>query len=430
MSLKDTIRIALKWGRFSPIRVHNTNGDSSIDMIVEHARYEFIIRCKDRSADESDVHKVEDILARRADDNEYIVGVLAARSFSEKAKYRAFASRYNVILANEDDIAWKIKAPAYGITHPEDSEIATLRRCISYSAVSYCENNNDLDNWNCGKHCNNAPGTEFVQAFSARRTFYQVEFLGDNYGYIAVNHKFQEIVVAFRGTTNLLNIAEDLNTMESVFQAEGVQYEGESISQAVRNYTHVHKGFYDAWKSLKDDINDKLNTLINQYQGYSVVVTGHSLGGAMAVFQAVNIKETYPEIMPRLYTYNAPRVGNEYFAYYVNNVLDWMRRVVVETEPVSHFLSGPMITKTLETYTWKHHKGEVWIANHTQEKEGTFVCAGSENEFCSHSLQPRDFLTSLHDSIKDHSGPFFWDIMTSKDWHGCKNFSKYEHIDT
>ena len=68
-----------------------------------------------------------------------------------------------------------------------------------------------------------------------------------------------------------------------------------------------------------------------------------------------------------------------------------MRRVVVETEPVSHFLSGPMITKTLETYTWKHHKGEVWIANHTQEKEGTFVCAGSENEV---KKKERDGLTS------------------------------------
>ena len=61
--------------------------------------------------------------------------------------------------------------PAQGITHPEDSEIANLRRFISYSGVSYCANNDDLKNWNCGKHCNNAPGTEFVQAFSARRTF-------------------------------------------------------------------------------------------------------------------------------------------------------------------------------------------------------------------------------------------------------------------
>ena len=41
----------------------------------------------------------------------------------------------------------------------------------------------------------------------------------------------------------------------------------------------------------------------------------------MAVFQAVHIKEAYPEIMPRLYTYNTPRVGNEYFASHVDNVL-------------------------------------------------------------------------------------------------------------
>ena len=61
--------------------------------------------------------------------------------------------------------------PAQGLTRLDDDEIANLRRCISYAAVTYCENNNDLKNWNCGKHCNNTPGTEFVQAFSASRSF-------------------------------------------------------------------------------------------------------------------------------------------------------------------------------------------------------------------------------------------------------------------
>ena len=106
-----------------------------------------------------------------------------------------------------------------------------------------------------------------------------MKFLGDNYGYIAVNHEFQEIVIAFRGTTNLLNVAEDLTSIESAFEAAGVKYEEENISPAVSNNIYVHKGFYDAWKSLKDDINDKLDSLIKLYPGYSVVVTGHSLGG-------------------------------------------------------------------------------------------------------------------------------------------------------
>jgi len=112
-----------------------------------------------------------------------------------------------------------------------------------------------------------------------------VEVLGDNYGYIAVNHKFREIIIAFRGTTNLLNVAEDLNSMESAFQAAGAKYEGESLTPAFSNDIYVHKGFYDAWKTLKDDINDKLRTMINQYQGYSIVVTGHSLGGGKNVME-------------------------------------------------------------------------------------------------------------------------------------------------
>ncbi len=48
-----------------------------------------------------------------------------------------------------------------------------------------------------------------------------------------------------------------------------------------------------------------------------IFVTGHSLGGALAVFAALDIKETLPKTHVRLYTYGQPRVGNEGFSDYI-----------------------------------------------------------------------------------------------------------------
>src|SRR5205823_1837863 len=58
-----------------------------------------------------------------------------------------------------------------------------------------------------------------------------VAFLGDNYGYIALNHMFQEIVISFRGTANLFNVAEDAASVGALLQSQAVRYTVEGTSR-------------------------------------------------------------------------------------------------------------------------------------------------------------------------------------------------------
>jgi triacylglycerol lipase len=51
---------------------------------------------------------------------------------------------------------------------------------------------------------------------------------------------------------------------------------------------------------------------LDKYPTAEIFVTGHSLGGALAVLAAVDIKHNIsPESEVILYTYGQPRVGND-----------------------------------------------------------------------------------------------------------------------
>lgn len=61
-----------------------------------------------------------------------------------------------------------------------------------------------------------------------------------------------------------------------------------------------------------------------------VVIVGHSLGGAMAslAYFFLKTKKQFPKVTYELYTYGEPRVGNKYFAKFMNSQSITTGRVV------------------------------------------------------------------------------------------------------
>ncbi|KAG9296778.1 hypothetical protein G9A89_002175 [Geosiphon pyriformis] len=99
---------------------------------------------------------------------------------------------------------------------------------------------------------------------------------------------------------------------------------------------------------------------------YDIIFTGHGLGGAYACIAAVMWaierykivnKNTWPNINlsgigQGIYTFGAPRVGNEHLSYYFNkNILH--RRFTHGNDHVPHFPSSSM--------GWRHFGTEIWI---------------------------------------------------------------------
>jgi len=72
----------------------------------------------------------------------------------------------------------------------------------------------------------------------------------------------------------------------------------------------VEEGFFDAWRSVSDEVQSSLKELKCQFRNLQIV--GHSLGAAMAAVAAFELSGNYS--ISRHYGYGQPRVGNARFA--------------------------------------------------------------------------------------------------------------------
>jgi hypothetical protein len=99
-----------------------------------------------------------------------------------------------------------------------------------YSAAAFCAYDT-LDNWTCGRACNNNKGFSSVHRLhnSAKATF----------GFAGYSHQTHEIVFSFRGTNGfdvsnwMTNVNIDMDSYPGVPHAK------------------IHSGFYDAYNGIK-----------------------------------------------------------------------------------------------------------------------------------------------------------------------------------
>ena len=114
-----------------------------------------------------------------------------------------------------------------------------------------------------------------------------------------------------------------------------------------------------------------------QYPQYRMIVTGHSLGGALATLAAADIRKIddpwYSE-NTELYTYGSPRVGNEATARFLTKQSNYSYRVTSMHDPV------PRIPSVFLGY-W-HMQPEYWIRNHPDDPrpKDITVLTGYNNE--------------------------------------------------
>ena len=89
-----------------------------------------------------------------------------------------------------------------------------------------------------------------------------------------------------------------------------------------------------------------------------ILVTGHSLGGALANLAAADIREKFPEFRKpmKLFTFGAPRVGNQQFARMMNTYYPEGNnfRVVNKRDIVPH-----IPTRVINKFYY-HNGDEVW----------------------------------------------------------------------
>ena len=125
------------------------------------------------------------------------------------------------------------------------------------------------------------------------------------YGYYAVSSS-GTLLVVFHGTETLENVMTDIRFRQTPFPP----------------YGSVHEGFADQYVgSVRSDVL----AFAAQHAASikRVVVTGHSLGAALAQLCAVDLAARLPSVM--LFTFASPRVGDEAFADAMDASVDHKR---------------------------------------------------------------------------------------------------------
>lgn len=112
------------------------------------------------------------------------------------------------------------------------------------------------------------------------------------------------VIVALRGTEQ--DDPTDLLADAKLSKTSWVDASGQSLGQ-------VHKGFADAL--LNENILVLLVSELNKFADQSprILLTGHSLGAALATLTATYLNQTSLTKNIHLYTFGSPRVGDEVF---------------------------------------------------------------------------------------------------------------------
>jgi predicted lipase len=125
-------------------------------------------------------------------------------------------------------------------------------------------------------------------------------------------------ILAFRGTTTksdwLADVFANFNELNQII---------DGIDKNIK-VAHGFGSLFGIFKGLTNVTMDKqIDNWLNLNNIKNIIITGHSLGGALATLSAVYIKSKYPVLNVTLYTYASPRVGNtEFYNYYKKLGLD------------------------------------------------------------------------------------------------------------
>ncbi|KAJ9066713.1 hypothetical protein DSO57_1006935 [Entomophthora muscae] len=244
---------------------------------------------------------------------------------------------------------------------------------FSYAVLSYC-NSSVIREWKC-RSCQKMGSDWKVQDVVK-------DMILETQGVVAVNHKRKEIGIVFRGSNGLNNQIQN-----SLFQ----QVPLEKLNPAIK----VHFGFSNIASGLQTQVLAAVKILREQrsVRDYSITMTGHSMGGAVAAIMAINIQREFNIPWDRfsIYTYGQPRTGNLEFANYYNSLPLKITRTVNENDVVPH------VPANFQGYF--HTLTELYIQNNKAR-----VCLSRlvEDDTCSKS-RVSDLNKDSHDIAWDMS---------------------------
>jgi hypothetical protein len=176
---------------------------------------------------------------------------------------------------------------------------------------------------NIKSHTFKGPTTGFVVTYTIN------DLLTDTVGYIGYLPSDQSIYVVYRGTDSGRDWITDIDAHKSVYT---------SFSEC---NCHVHQGFYRAEQRAIDRVIGEVQRLKAINPSYSVKVTGHSLGAALAQLTSMDLVKDGITVT-NVYTFGQPRTGDQAYCSFVGARGPATWRVVHDKDVVPHLPSRDM----------------------------------------------------------------------------------------
>ncbi|KAH9861188.1 hypothetical protein IAQ61_010925 [Plenodomus lingam] len=192
-----------------------------------------------------------------------------------------------------------------------------LQLFAQWSAASYCLANNNSPNTkitcpqgNCARveSANTNTLTEFE---NSRRS--------DITGFIATDSTNRLIVLSFRGSRSVRNWITNAQFL--------------TTSTTICPSCAASTGFWNSYREAEANVIATMTAARTQFPSYRIVATGHSLGGALASLAAGSLRQRGFTV--DLYTYGAPKIGQESLAQFLTNTSNGNSfRVTKRSDPV------------------------------------------------------------------------------------------------
>lgn len=337
-----------------------------------------------------------------------MTGWWGTRTAIDSSSGGAEGRRRRTTTSSKDD---ELSTGTHFFTAPESSfssspptyDHQTALQSLYYCKSSYCPST-VLWNWTCGPSCDAA--SKDFHVFN----IYDNTSSG-NLGFSGMDHERQTVVIAFRGTCNTANWIQDLDFWTTPYPNVDC---GEGCL--------VHRGFYQAYASIREQLLHDVATMHIEYPTYRLIVTGHSLGGAIALLAALELSTRPLPVVRRsstggdgageslvatdaeadqdssgsvfipvdLYTFGEPRVGNRQFTVWATSVLpvgQQHRRLTHARDPVPHLPP--------QSWGYLHTPHEVWFPSDDAVAIHCNDSSTSEDLSCSNSI----WATSVADHL-------------------------------
>ncbi|CAL5192891.1 unnamed protein product [Lathyrus oleraceus] len=224
-------------------------------------------------------------------------------------------------------------------------------------------------------------------------------------GYIAVcNNKNEikrlgrrDVVIAFRGTTTCLEWLENLRATLTNISSHGIIIDHEKNNQPM-----VESGFLSLYTSncsnevlsLQELIEREIDRILKTYKGenLSFTITGHSLGAALAILTAYDIRTCFKTSFHRkplvtVISFGGPRVGNRSFRSLLEKESIKVLRIVNSDDVITKMPGFVFdddveddVDENVDDMAWYLPR---WIQKRVEEMRWVYCEVGEELRLCS-----------------------------------------------